>query len=156
MQNVFAVGFFIPLVLLSIYFVLFFNTIRYELDERYVTKSSGVLWKKRRSIPLEKITNLDVRQGPFERIFGYGKIWVFTPSTGAAKPEEQLLGIPNPHEMKETIIARSEAAKLPQNTVPSEKIINQISNNDVVALLSDIRDSLVRIESSLSQNNEEL
>ena len=47
---------FIILILLEGYLVLYFFSIRYVLDDRYVTRASGVLWKKRRSIPLEKIT----------------------------------------------------------------------------------------------------
>lgn len=85
-QKALAMGYLIPLALFTTYAILFFHTIRYEIDDRYVTKASGILWKQRRSIPLGKITNMDVRQGPFERIFGYGKIWIFTPSTGAMIP----------------------------------------------------------------------
>jgi uncharacterized membrane protein YdbT with pleckstrin-like domain len=152
-QKAFAMGYLIPLVIFTTYAILFFHTIRYELDERYVTKASGVLWKKRRSIPLEKITNLDVRQGPIERIFGYGKIWVFTPSTGAATPEEKLVGIPQPHDMKQTMIERSEAAKQPQAVTAQKSAVEP--TGDVVSLLSDIRDSLKNIETSLSKQKEE-
>jgi len=144
----FSIGSLIPFVLLAAYTMLYFFSIRYELDDRYISRSSGVLWKQRRSIPLEKITNLDVRQGPIERILGYGKIWVFTPSTGAATPEEKLVGIPHPHDMKETMIERSEAAKQPAVQENSME-----STNEVVSLLTDIRDSLKRIESSIPQNN---
>ena len=78
----FSLGSVVPLLLFGLYTVLYFFSIRYELDDRYISRASGVLWKQRRSIPLEKITNIDVRQGPIERILGYGKIWIFTPSTG--------------------------------------------------------------------------
>ena len=57
-QQAFAMGYFIPLMIFGAYAVLFFNTIRYELDDRYLMKASGVLWKQRRSIPLEKITSV--------------------------------------------------------------------------------------------------
>jgi len=149
----FAMGYLIPMIVFTTYAILFFHTIRYELDERYVTKASGVLWKKRRSIPLKKITNLDVRQGPFERIFGYGKIWVFTPSTGAATPEEKLVGITKPHEMKQIIVERSQTEKQPQAAVSKDTEIQ--STGEVVSLLTDIRDSLKSIENSLSQQKEE-
>ncbi len=150
----FAMGYLIPLVVFTTYAILYFHTIRYELDDRYVLRASGVLWKKRRSIPLGKITNIDVRQGPFERIFGYGKIWIFTPSTGAATPEEQLVGILGPHEMKQTIVERTEGAKQPQ-----AKAFQDASSvdpqGDVVSILSEIRDSLKHIESSLSKDTGE-
>ncbi|MFC1497940.1 PH domain-containing protein [Verrucomicrobiota bacterium] len=148
-QKTLAMGYLIPLAVFTTYAILFFNTIRYELDDRYVTKASGVLWKKRRSIPLEKITNIDIRQGPFERIFGYGKIWIFTPSTGMSTPEEKLVGIIKPHDMKQTIIERSETSKQPQASASQDTEVQ--SAGEVVSLLADIRDSLKNIEASLSQ-----
>ena len=146
----FALGFLVPCALLGIYAVLFFFSVRYELDSRYISKACGVIWKQRRSVPLEKITNLDVRQGPFERIFGYGKIWIFTPSTGGVLPEEQLLGVVNPQNMKQTLIERFEAAKQPQLTVAQAGKAE--AAGDVVSLLTEIRDSLKKMESSLSQH----
>ena len=152
-SQAFSMGSLIPLVCLATYTILYFFTIRYELDDRYVSRSSGVLWKQRRSIPLEKVTNLDVRQGPFERLFGYGKIWVFTPSTGAATPEEKLVGITNPHDMKQIMIERSEAAKPIQ--APAAREGTAEPSGEVVSLLTEIRDSLKNIEGSLSQRGEE-
>ena len=40
-----AFGFVIPWIIISIYCTLYFFSIRYELDDRYVMKASGVLWK---------------------------------------------------------------------------------------------------------------
>ena len=141
----------IPLVVVPAYPILYFFTIRYELDDRYVTKTSGVLWKKRRSTPLEKITNLDVRQGPFERLLGYGKIWIFTPSTGAHTPEQKLVGVQSPHEMKRTVVERCEGARLPQAAASEETLVAQPT--EVVSLLTDISNSLKNIEHSLSQKS---
>ena len=89
------------------YFTLYFFSIKYSLDDKYIVKDSGVLWRRRRSVPLEKITNIDVRQGPLERIIGYGKILIFTPSTGARIPEMKIFGVDDPHGMKQRIIENS-------------------------------------------------
>ncbi|MBN2138107.1 MAG: PH domain-containing protein [Sedimentisphaerales bacterium] len=132
------------------YQVLYFFSIRYELDDRYVVRASGVLWKKRRSIPLEKITNIDVRQGPVERAIGYGKIWIFTPSTGAATPEEKLIGVTDPHAMKQTIIDRCESARQHLPAGPGQPA-SPAEPAETVALLTEIRDSLHNIENCLAQ-----
>lgn len=143
----FGIGGFVPWAAFSLYAALYFYSIRYHLDERYVTKSSGVIWKKRRSIPLEKITNIDVRQGPFERWLGFGQIWIFTPSTGAATPEEKLIGVSTPHEMKETIVQRSQS---PAGTsVPAGSAAAGLATDAGTHLLEDIRESLLRIEELL-------
>ncbi len=147
-----AMGFSIPLVLITAYIVLYFHSIRYELDDRYITRASGVLWKKRRSIPFEKITNIDVRQGPVERLLGYGKIWIFTPSTGAATPEEKLVGVTSPHDMKQAIMNRTEVVK--QGTEPLGQQRDSDSTGDIVSLLTDMRDSLKNIEIQLQEKKE--
>ena len=150
-QYAVVAGFIIPLILFSLYAILYFRSIRYELDDRYITKASGVLWKQRRSIPLGKITNIDVRQGPFERMFGYGKVWIFTPSTGAATPEEKIIGITHPHNLKQIIIDRSETAKSSPVSTSQDK--NSVPSDNTISLLTEIRDSLKRIEENLCQQN---
>jgi uncharacterized membrane protein YdbT with pleckstrin-like domain len=144
----FMLGTLVLFLLCSTYSVLYFFSIRYYLDDRYVSKASGVIWKRRRSIPLEKITNIDVRQGPFERFLGYGKIWIFTPSTGASIPEEKLIGVTSPHDMKQTIVQRSEAAK--QSQVGGRSGPSSLSqSDDILPLLKDMRNSLKNIENAL-------
>ena len=147
----FSVGGFITLAVSSLCATLYFYSIKYILDDRYISKSCGVIWKKKRSIPLEKITNIDVRQGPFERIFGFGQIWIFTPSTGAATPEEKLIGVSAPHDMKEMIIERSESSKGNNTSVP----VSSVSQNTDIdnSILEDIKSSLLRIEELLKNNS---
>ena len=149
----FVLTFLALLVSLSVYAALLFSTIRYEMDERYVVKCSGVLWKKRRLTPLEKITNIDVRQGPFERLLGYGQIWIFTPSTGAQTPDVKLVGIRDPHAFKTMLIDRAEAAKRPA-AAPAASSPAAGAPGDVVPLLREIRDSLKAIERALAQTRE--
>jgi len=147
----FGVGWLIPLALAASYLVLYFYSIRYEVDDRYVAKSHGVLWKARRSIPVEKITNIDVRQGPVERLLGFGQVWIFTPSTGAATPEEKLVGVLDPHRIKQAIIERGEAAKAAPaaaGTGPAGDAA-VAAEGEVVALLREMLQTLQRIEGKL-------
>jgi len=139
-------------LIVAVYLVLYFFSITYSLDDRHVVKASGVLWKIRRSIPLEKITNIDVRQGPVERLLGFGKIWIFTPSTGASTPEEKLLGVDRPHELKQTIIDHSERAKTgvsPSETRRNQEDLSEQANS--VPLLAEILRTLQRIEEKLGE-----
>jgi membrane protein YdbS with pleckstrin-like domain len=147
----FVAGFLLLLIVFSTSSVLFFSSIRYELDDRYITKSSGILWKQRRMTPLDKITNIDVRQGPFERLFGYGQIWIFTPSTGSLTPEMLLIGVLTPHEMKGIIVERTEAARHPYSA-PAAPTLQQSA--EVIPLLQEIRNSLKNIELALAHQND--
>jgi membrane protein YdbS with pleckstrin-like domain len=81
-----------------------FLSMRYTLEGGYVTKAAGVLWRHRRSIPLDKLSSVDVRQGPLERLLRMGQIWIFTPASGSDLPEERLIGVHNPLAVKEAIV----------------------------------------------------
>jgi len=122
----------------SLFLVLYFFSISYVLDDKYLTRMSGVLWKQRRSIPLEKLTNLDVRQGPIERILGFGQLWLFTPSTGSDKPEEKLIGIVKPHQLRETILAKKDG-------MSSTPTLREESKDPVLEALKEIKNVLIEI-----------
>ena len=132
------------------YVLLYYDSVRYEVDDRYVSRASGVIWKLRRSIPLEKITNLDVRRGPVERILGFGRIWIFTPSTGAQTPEETLQGIPRPDEVKQAIVDRTEASKSAfRGTPATPEPAPAPSEGEMAHLLKEILATLQRIEGKM-------
>ena len=107
-----AVSVLVGITLLRIlYILLHFPTIRYEIDAQNVTNSEGLFWRVKRSTPVDKITNVDVRQGPLERMLGVGQVWVFTPSTGAVTPEAMLIGVEDPHGVRAQLLALAEDAK---------------------------------------------
>jgi membrane protein YdbS with pleckstrin-like domain len=142
----FAIGF-VPLAALSlVYTTAFFHTIHYSLDDRHLTISRGLVWKMRRATPLDKITNVDVRQGPLERMHGMGQVWVYTPSTGSLLPEVLLVGVENPLEMKMMITARADAAKA--RLAGGGSSAGDVPE-DALALLRQIARSLAAIEAAL-------
>jgi uncharacterized membrane protein YdbT with pleckstrin-like domain len=73
----------------------------------------GVWWKKKSIVPYNRITNIDVIQGPLSRHFSLGKISIQTAgfsgggSGGNAKAAEAvILGIRNFEEIKDFILSR--------------------------------------------------
>jgi len=111
---------FFPVILLALcvvgvmfvaYACFHFFTIEYEINDAYVIVSEGFFWKSRRSTPVDKITNVDIRQGPLERLLGVSRIWIFTPSTGALTPEALLEGLEDAWALKSLILSKSENQK---------------------------------------------
>ena len=141
-----VMGFLFLVALSAVQTWLHFLSIRYELDDTHLVSSKGVLWKVKRSTPVEKITNTDVRQGPIQRLLGVGNVWVFTPSTGSLLPEEMLCGVENPHEIRKEILTRAEAAK---GTVPASALAAGDSNGQVLSVLREISATLRIIEAKL-------
>ena len=146
-------GFAIPCIaisaILAAYAAAHFRSISYEVDDLRITSAEGVFWKVRRTTPLDKVTNVDARQGPLERVFGIGQVWVFTPSTGVLTPETQLFGIENPYELKSLILARCEAAK--RGTTETLPNASKANPDESLSVLREIAASLKRIESALSE-----
>ena len=145
----FAIGCGAIAAILAAYAAAHFRSIYYEVDDWRITSAEGVFWKVRRTTPLDKVTNVDARQGPLERIFGIGQVWVFTPSTGALTPETLLSGIENPYELKSLILARCEAAK--RGTTETLPKPSKPNPDESLVVLREIATSLKRIESALSE-----
>jgi membrane protein YdbS with pleckstrin-like domain len=132
--------------------VLHFRSLLYTLDDNYVTKLSGRLWWHRRAVPLDQITSLDVRQGPVERLFGMGQVWIFTPSASDAGPEEKLIGVKDADSVREAILKQSRQAKQPPRQDAHD---SNLRSEDLRALLETIRDSLEALQKSVPPANTE-
>jgi membrane protein YdbS with pleckstrin-like domain len=142
-----VVGVFLAILFLRVLFILLhYPTIRYEIDGQNVTNSEGLVWRVKRSTPLDKVTNVDVRQGPLDRMLGIGEIWLFTPSTGALTPEAKLIGIDRPHDLRARILALAEDAKA-TDTQPAAAA--NLERRDTEALLVQTLETLKRIEKLL-------
>lgn len=132
-------------LLFATFSTLYHRSLVYVLSDRHMSKSSGILWKRRRSIQLETITDIDVRQGPVERLLGFGQVWIFTHSTEHDLPEEKLLGVSAPDEIKKAIIEQAEQAVWQRE--------QKSTCAEVLLVLRDIRDSLTRLEELASGRN---
>lgn len=93
-------------ILILPYIPLFFKSLEYRIEEDAITGKKGVFWRRTSTIPYYKITNIDITQGPLQRIFGLSNIHCQTAGAGGhqgAKAELILLGICDPEQLKNTI-----------------------------------------------------
>ena len=80
------------------------NALRYRLEGSTLRVDGGVWFLFRKSIPLERITDIALVQGPLLRHFD---IWAMRIQTaGSARCEAVLYGVRNPEEIRELILAR--------------------------------------------------
>jgi len=87
--------------------------LRYRIDTKALRIDKGVLFKSRKSIPLDKITDLELVQGPLLRFMNMWTIKVQTASTGSQMPEATWIGTINPEQVRNEILAaRDEHVKL--------------------------------------------
>ncbi len=108
MPGVFSVvilgGTFLLFILLWFWVGLYYESMWYELRDDEVTWRRGVWFRKTGIVPYNRITNLDVRQGPFMRYLGISTLAIQTAGySGQAVPEIRIEAIEHAEELREVI-----------------------------------------------------
>lgn len=72
----------------------YYHSLHYELHDDEVIMHVGVITKTVKHVPFRTVTNLKVKRGPFDRIFGLGTIDIQTAGrSGESGTEESLVGL---------------------------------------------------------------
>jgi len=132
---------FVPLLVviaIALYWIpRFHSSIKYVLDDDDITVTRGVWWKTKSVVPYNRITNINIYQGPISRRFGLAKLAIQTAgfsgvsSSGHKTAEAELIGIRNFEEMKDTIIGmvkgiKPQAVEAEAETRPIRNLNDQI------------------------------
>ncbi len=149
----------IPLLLIAWpaatwYWRRYYQHLRVSLTTRELKVHRGILVREEKSIPLEKITDLAVYQGPVMRWLGLKGIRVETAgqSSGTAALVS-IVGIDDTDDFRDRVLAQRDritdrdpgSASLPTATPEPTAAA-------LLALTTEIRDSLQRIEAALSRD----
>ena len=147
-----ALSSFVPLLIAGgfvLYWISkFYHSINYVLEDDKITVTKGVWWKTKSFVPYNRITNVNIYQGPISRYFGLGKLSIQTAgfsgtsSHGGKVAEAVILGIKNFEEVKDIVMnfvkgMKPEAVEAEAEVKPSKDI-----NQQILAELSRIRKSL--------------
>jgi len=96
----------------------FYSSISYLLGDSDIVVERGVWWKRKSIVPYNRVTNIEVTQGPLSRQFALGKVSIQTAgfssggSGGTAKVAEAVVfGVKNFEEVKEFILAKVKRAR---------------------------------------------
>jgi len=99
---------FAGLLLLAVLFIvwtrLYYTTMEYELHEDELRWRRGVWFRTTGIVPYNRITNLDLRQGPVMRWLGISTISIQTAGySGQAVPEIRIEAIEQAEELREIL-----------------------------------------------------
>jgi membrane protein YdbS with pleckstrin-like domain len=77
--------------------IYYYRAISFEIVEDEVHVNRGIITKTRKIVPYRTITNIEIKRGPFDRVFGIGTIELQTAGFSSNKmgPEERLDGLPS-------------------------------------------------------------
>lgn len=115
----------------------FYSSINYVLEDDKIIITKGVWWKTKSFVPYNRITNVNIYQGPISRHFGLGKLSIQTAgfsgtsSRGGKVAEAVILGIKNFEEVKDVVMnfvkgMKPEAVEAEAEIKPSKDINQQI------------------------------
>ncbi len=84
---------------------LYYGTVRYLLTTTEMTWGRGVLWRQTGIVPYNRITNVDIIQGPVMRLFGISNLRIQTAGYSANQLAEiKLQGIRDPESLRSIIM----------------------------------------------------
>ena len=91
-------------ILLWIWVGLYYESMSYELREDEINWKRGIWFRTTGIVPYNRITNLDVRQGPLMRALGISSLAIQTAGySGQAVPEIRIEAIEHAEELRELI-----------------------------------------------------
>lgn len=106
------------ILIISIYWIQkYYDTIFYKLTEDEIIWRRGVWFKSTGIVPYNRITNIDIIQGPISRKFGIASLKIQTagysaPSGGYGKLAElRIDGVKNFEEIRELIMRKIRSRK---------------------------------------------
>ncbi len=151
----------IPLIIFIAPLVYIIRKIEYDrircfLTDRTLVVHRGVLNKREQTIPLEKITDLAIAQGPIMRMCGIEAISVETAGqSGAGGALINLVGIKDARAFRDSVLEQRDRLRgldddMPTPTTTTSPTTPTIDNS----VLVEIRDSLLRIERGLADRSD--
>src|SRR5512136_469308 len=91
-------------ILLWIWVGMYYDSMSYELRDDEINWKRGVWFRTTGIVPYNRITNLDVRQGPFMRYLRISTLAIQTAGySGQAVPEIRIEAIEHAEELREVI-----------------------------------------------------
>jgi membrane protein YdbS with pleckstrin-like domain len=100
----FGAGIIILVVVFFIWLSLYYDRMWYELREDEMSWKRGVWFHTMGIVPYNRITNLDIKQGPVMRALGISTLALQTAGySGQAVPEIRIEGMEHAEELRETL-----------------------------------------------------
>ncbi|TWU57727.1 PH domain-containing protein [Rubripirellula reticaptiva] len=122
------------------------------LTDKALKVKKGILVRVEKTIPLEKITDMGMVQGPIMRLFDLHTLTVETAGQSGQGSLVSLTGIVDAKQFREAVLNQRDTVSS-RSSRPALEAVSQ-DPSDANSLLAEIRDSLLRIESTLQQKHD--
>jgi putative membrane protein len=147
-----------PVTLVALY--IKFRTLEYRFDDEGVWRRQGLLWRREVNIAYRRIQDIHLTNGLIQRWLGLATVSIQT-AAGSATPEITIEGVLEADALRDYLYTKMrgvrDAARGAETAVEGvgrpegRPLHSSASTDDTLALLTDIRDSLRRLEDRLGQ-----
>lgn len=132
------------LVLGPIWIRRYHGALRCDLTERSVIVAKGLIFRRELTIPLDKIQDISIREGPLLSAFGLLQLRIETAgqsNSATGKSDADLVGLIDARQVRDRILAQRDAL----TSFEKQPVAVDSSHQ----LLTEIRDSLLRLEGAM-------
>lgn len=127
----------------------YYSSISYALTDNEIAVHKGVWWKKKSYVPYNRITNINIIQGPISRRFQLGTVLIQTAgfsgaagSAGARPAEAVIFGVKNFEEIKDKVMNFVREIRPVAVEARAEALAPQDINRQILAELKKISKAL--------------
>ena len=124
----------------------YLSHMRCTLTDKNIKVAKGMWVRVEKTVPLDKITDMGLVQGPIMRMYGLHALSIETAGQSSAGSLIKLSGIKDVEAFREAVLEQRDetAAHLGEKT--GTPVLSQATSPSTDALLLEIRDTLQRIE----------
>jgi len=138
--GIIGAGILVLIVVLVIWARLYYRSMWYELREDEISWKRGVWFRTTGIVPYNRITNLDIRQGPVMRALGISTLAIQTAGySGQAVPEIKIEGLIHANELRELIRTLVRACNAPGDGTGSAVPVRTQMTSDQLILTELVR-----------------
>jgi len=131
-------------LLIALYWIpKFHSSIKYVLAEDEIVVEKGVWWKTKSVVPYNRVTNVNIFQGPLSRRYGIGRLAIQTAgfsgvnSSGHKTAEADIVGIRDFDRTKDEVMGFVKGTR--PIAVEAKSDFNKAANGEVLEELRRIR-----------------
>ena len=131
-----------------------YRTLRYRFDDEGVWRRQGLLWRREVNVSYRRIQDIHLTNGIIQRWLGLATVSLQT-AAGSATPQVTIDGVLEAETLRDYLYTKmrgvrdgSQGAE-PTTHGQERTAPNEVSGDETLALLADIRDSLRRFEERL-------
>jgi len=129
------------IIFIVIWARLYYKTVVYHLNETEMTWKRGVWFRKTGIVPYNRITNIDIVQGPLMRAYGISHLKIQTAGySGKNDSEIRIEGIKEPEPLRQMIMDFVRNKAVNSSAVCTDYSSETGETADLTALLKEVRD----------------